>query len=249
MRTSNPALGKATFQTNWFAVTEERMTLEGTANKSAFFLLVVAAAAFASWIYLAGLPAFPAIGGVITGLGFCGLAVAYITIRNKEKAAYWGTLYAALEGVAIGVISFIYELNYPGIVFQAVLLTFGTLLALLVIYRLGIIQVTENLKLGVFAATGGIALLYLAGFFLRIIGFNIGFLHDASIGGILFNLLVVAIAAFNLVLDFDFIEKGVEVGAPKYMEWYAAFGLTVTLIWLYIEILRLLGRSRRRSRR
>jgi uncharacterized YccA/Bax inhibitor family protein len=132
----------------------------------------------------------------------------------------------------------------PGIVVKAVALTFGTLICLLAAYRSGLIKATENFKLGVVAATGGIFLLYLVNIVIGFFGHSIGFIHEGGPFGILFSAFVVVIAALNLVLDFDFIERGAEQGAPKYMEWYGAFGLLVTLIWLYLEILRLLGKSR-----
>ena len=125
-------------------------------------------------------------------------------------------------------------------------LTFGTLAALLIAYRTGLIKATENFKLGVVAATGGIALFYIVALGLGFFGIRIGFLHEGTTAGILFSIFVVIIAALNLVLDFDFIESGVEAGAPKWLEWYAAFGLLVTLVWLYLEILRLLAKSRSR---
>jgi len=141
-----------------------------------------------------------------------------------------------------------FELRFPGIVMQAVGLTFGTMAALLMAYRSGLIKVTENFKLGIVAATGGIALLYLVNIGMRLFGFEgMAFIHEGSLLGIAFSGFVVVIAALNLVLDFDFIEKGVEQGAPKYMEWYAAFGLLVTLVWLYLEMLRLLSKLQSRN--
>jgi uncharacterized YccA/Bax inhibitor family protein len=142
----------------------------------------------------------------------------------------------------LGGISAFFESRYPGTVSQAIFLTFGTLAALLVAYRSGWIRATENFKLSVVAATGGIFFVYLISFVLSFFGVNIPLIHGSGIFGILFSLFVVVIAALNLVLDFDFIEQGAEQGAPKYMEWYAAFGLVVTLVWLYLEILRLLGK-------
>jgi uncharacterized YccA/Bax inhibitor family protein len=139
------------------------------------------------------------------------------------------------------------EAQFPGIVIQAVALTFGTLFCLLLAYKSGLIKATENFKLGVVAATGGIALIYLATMVLGLFGIGIPYIHDSGLIGIGFSLFVVVVAALNLVLDFDFIETGAERGAPKYMEWYASFGLIVTLVWLYIEILRLLAKLRGRD--
>jgi len=151
-------------------------------------------------------------------------------------------IYALSQGLVLGAISRMFELQYPGIAVQAIFLTFGTLGALLLAYKSGLIKVTENFKLGVVAATGGVAIVYLINFIMGIFGSGIGLIHSSSNFGILFSLVVVGIAALNLVLDFDFIEEGAEMGAPKYMEWYGAFGLLVTLIWLYLELLRLLAK-------
>jgi len=156
-------------------------------------------------------------------------------------------VYALLEGLCLGALSGFFETQFPGIVLQAVGLTFGTLLALLVAYKSGVIKATENFKLGVVAATGGIALVYIATLVLGFFGVAIPFIHGSGPLGILFSLFVVVIAALNLVLDFDFIESGAAQGAPRFMEWYAAFGLMVTLIWLYLEILRLLAKLRSRD--
>ncbi len=173
-----------------------------------------------------------------------GLVVAMATIFKKTWAPFTAPLYAVIEGVVIGGISAIAEAQFQGIVFQAASLTFGTLLALLVAYRTGVIKVTERFRLGVVAATGGIFVVYLISIVLGFFGINVPFIHSGGTIGILFSLFVVVIAALNLVLDFDFIERGSAEGAPKYMEWYGAFGLIVTLIWLYIEFLRLLTKLR-----
>ena len=151
-------------------------------------------------------------------------------------------IYAISQGLVLGALSRVFEMQYPGIAVQAIFLTFGTLGSLLLAYMSGLIKATENFKLGVFAATGAIAVVYLINFIMSFFGSGIGVIHSSSPMGILFSLVVVGIAALNLVLDFDFIEEGAEIGAPKYMEWYATFGLLVTLIWLYIEILRLLSK-------
>ncbi|HEY4391973.1 MAG TPA: Bax inhibitor-1/YccA family protein, partial [Paenibacillus sp.] len=142
----------------------------------------------------------------------------------------------------LGAISAIYESMYYGITLQAALLTMGVFLALLIVYKTRMIKATENFKLGVFAATGGVALLYLLSIVLRMFGVQIPYLHDSTPIGIGISVVIVIIAALNLVLDFDFIEKGAQNGAPKYMEWYGAFGLMVTLVWLYLELLRLIAK-------
>ena len=147
-----------------------------------------------------------------------------------------------MEGFFLGAISVVYNHLYEGIVLQAVMLTMGTLFAMLMAYRTGLIKPTEKFKMGVVAATGGIAIVYLATIVLGFFNINIPLIHESGIVGIGFSLFVIVIAAMNLVLDFDFIETGVEQGAPKYMEWYGAFGLMVTLVWLYLEFLRLLSK-------
>ena len=177
-----------------------------------------------------------------------GLIVALVTVFKKTWAPVTAPLYAVLEGLFLGAVSAMFELRFPGIVMQAVGLTFGTLAALLLAYRSGLIKATENFKLGVVAATGGIALLYLVNIGMRLFGFEgMGFIHESGTFGILFSVFVVIVAALNLVMDFDFIESGVDAGAPKYMEWYAGFGLVVTLVWLYLEILRLLSKLQSRD--
>ena len=243
MRTSNPALNSKTFERTGPVAAGEGMTIEGTVNRAGFLLLVLMATATYTWMQtFAGTPAQGYLWGGLIG----GFVVALITIFKPSLAPITAPIYAALEGLALGALSAIFEATYHGIVIQAVALTFGTLFALLIVYRSGLIPVTENFKLGICAATGGIALFYLVAIGLSFFGIRIAFLHEGSALGIGFSLFVIVIAALNLVLDFDFIEKGAEQGAPKYMEWYGAFGLMVTLIWLYLEILRLLAKLRSR---
>lgn len=244
MRTGNPTLSDNTFRVEYTST--NAMTIGGTVNKTAILLLLVLMTAIWSWkkVMVFGEPG-PMIPWMI-GSGIAGLILAMVTIFKKTASPYTAPLYALVEGVFLGVLSAMFEILYPGIVFQAVLLTFGTLLSLLLAYKTGVVKATENFKLGVVAATGGIALIYLATFILGFFGINIPFIHGSGTFGIAFSVFVVIIAALNLVLDFDFIESGAERGAPRYMEWYAAFGLLVTLIWLYIEILRLLSKLRSR---
>lgn len=183
-----------------------------------------------------------AIGGAIGGLIF-----ALVTIFKKTWAGVTAPAYAVLQGLFLGGISAIFEAQFPGIVIQATGLTLGTLASLLLLYKLGIIKPTENFRLMIVSATMGIGLLYLVSFVMNMFGSTgIGFIHSNGLMGIGFSLFVVAIAALNLVLDFDFIEQGSEQGAPKYMEWFGAFALMVTLIWLYLEMLRLLAKLRSR---
>jgi uncharacterized YccA/Bax inhibitor family protein len=242
-RTSNPALNEKAFQGQ--VAIGEAMTVQGTVNKTGLLLLCVVATSAWTW-GLAHSPEPEAmyawmIGGVIGGL-----VTALVTIFKKNWAPFTAPLYALLEGLVLGGISAVFEKSYPGIATEAVGLTFGTLLVMLVAYKTGVIRATERFKLGVIAATGGIAVFYLIAMVLGFFHVNVGILYSGSPWGIAFSLFVVVIAALNLVLDFDMIETGVRMGAPKYMEWYGAFGLMVTLIWLYLEILRLLAKSRRR---
>lgn len=217
----------------------ETMTLDGTVHRTFFLLCLVVASASAVWTLWKTHPDL--LVPALIGSSILGLITAIVTVFKQEWAAVTGSMYALFEGVVVGCISSIAENAYPGIVMQAVGLTFGTLFCLLAAYRSGLIKPTENFKLGVVAATGGIFVLYMINFGMRLIfGTSMPMIHDSGAMGIGFSLFVVVIAALNLVLDFDFIEQGVEYGAPKYMEWYAAFGLVVTLIWLYLEILRLL---------
>jgi len=181
-------------------------------------------------------------GGLIGGL-----VMALVISFKPTTAPFLAPVYALLEGLFLGAISAAFEVAYPGIVMQAVALTFGTLGTLLFAYRTGVIRATENFKLGVTAATGGIFLVYMASWIMGFFGVSMPFIHESGLIGIGFSVFVVIIAALNLVLDFDFIENGVERGAPKFMEWYAAFGLLVTLVWLYIEILRLLSKLQSRN--
>jgi uncharacterized YccA/Bax inhibitor family protein len=238
-RSGNPALGAKTF-TGFDTPSEHPMTIEGTVNRiglSLLILLVFGAFSFnpSSAIYI-----FPAL--------IISLILSVITIFKKHLAGYTVPLYSAAQGVVLGGISYFFNEMFDGIVFQAVSLTVAILTALLFAYKSKLIKVTENFKLGVTAATGGIFLLYFVQFIGGFFGLRIPVLDitNSSLISIGFSLLVIVIASLNLVLDFDFIEEGAEKGAPKYMEWYGAFGLLTTLIWLYLEILRLLAKMRSR---
>jgi len=243
MRSGNPALTAETFRGVRALGREDVMTVEGTVNKTAISLVILLLTA--TWTWNMGI-GDPRVGGLIMVGVVGGLVTALATVFKKTWAPYTTPAYAALEGLALGGISAVFETRYPGIASQAVFLTFGTLGSLLLAYRSGYIRATENFKLGVFAATGGIALVYLVGFVMSFFGAGIPLIHESGLVGIGFSLIVVVVAALNLVLDFDFIEQGAERGAPKYMEWYGAFGLLVTLIWLYLEMLRLLSKLQER---
>jgi len=243
MRTANPALNKKTFENiDYTSKNENLMTLQGTVNKTGFLLTFLILAAAYTWNLYFETANPAAVMPWLIGGGIGGFIVALITTFKKTLSPITAPIYAVLEGLFLGSLSAFFESRFPGIVVQAVGLTFGTLFALLMAYRSGLIKATENFKLGVTAATGGICLLYLISFIFSLFGTGIPYIHQSGIIGIGFSLFVVVIAALNLVLDFDFIENASDSGAPKYMEWYGAFGLLVTLIWLYIEILRLLSK-------
>ncbi|MGB2692707.1 MAG: Bax inhibitor-1/YccA family protein [Thermodesulfobacteriota bacterium] len=252
MKSSNPALGGKTFEQYQPGIqTAGAMTINGTINRTLILLALVVIPAVYVWdmFYASGIDTEAGIENAslmywLYGGLFGGLIFAIITIFKQTWAPITAPIYAILEGLFIGGISAIFEVQFSGIVFQAVSLTFGTLFAMLIAYRLGLIKVTEKFKMGVVAATGAIFVVYMLSFVLSLFSVNVPFIHSGGTIGILFSLFVVVIAALNLVLDFDFIEKGAEHGAPKYMEWYGAFGLIVTLVWLYIEFLRLLSKLR-----
>lgn len=238
MRTSNPALNERAFQQT--GVVGEAMTVQGAVQKSLILaLLAVGAAAWAWQQRVTGL--------AVAGAAILGLIVALVTIFKRTWSPVTAPLYALVEGVVLGGISWVFNAQYPGIAIQAVGLTFGTLFALLGAYQSGLIKATEHFKLGVVAATGGICLLYLVTMVLGFFNIQVPGIYGSGMAGIIFSVFVVAVAALNLVLDFDFIEQGARGGAPKYMEWYAGFGLLVTLVWLYLEILRLLAKTRSRN--
>src|SRR5271157_2820511 len=250
MRTSNPALSGDTFRTGEAAFGES-MTVSGAVNKTGILLICCVATAAWTWnrFFNAASPeeAMASITPLIAVGGIGGFILAMVTIFKKEWSGITAPLYALLEGLVLGGVSAMLETRYHGIAIQAVSLTFGTLLAMLLAYRSGLIKVTDKLRLGIVAATGGIAVFYLLQFILGFFGVHFSAINGSSPIGIGFSIIVVIVAALNLVLDFDLIENGARMGAPKYMEWYGAFALMVTLIWLYFEILRLLSKFRSRS--
>jgi uncharacterized YccA/Bax inhibitor family protein len=246
LRTGNPTLRAETFTSVVRERGAEEMTIAGTVNKTGISLLILICFAALTWNGLFGLPSL--VPTIYVGLGG-GLVLALATILKKSWAPVTTPLYAACEGLVLGGLSLVFNRLYPGIVMNAVALTLGVTVALLLAYQSGLIRPSENVKLGIAAATGGIALVYMISIGMGFFGRRMPFIHDSGAIGIGFSVLVAVVAAFNLVLDFDFIERGAEVGAPKYMEWYAAFGLLVTLVWLYLEILRLLAKLQGRGRR
>jgi len=247
MRTSNPALKGDFFRTQAGAFGADLMTVSGTVNKTGILSICVIATAAWTWNRFLNSPSpevvLPSI--MIGAIG--GFVLALVTIFKKEWSPVTAPAYALLEGLVLGGVSAMFELRFPGIAMQAVGLTFGTLIALLLAYRSGLIRVTDQFRLGVVAATGGIALFYLITFVLGFFGVHFNSVYGSGPIGIGFSVVVVIVAALNLVLDFDLIESGARAGAPKYMEWYGAFALMVTLIWLYLEIIRLLSKLRSRN--
>ena len=234
LRSGNPVLSKKTFTKTLSS--SDKMTIEGTVNKTAISLLLLVGTGYFTFDVISPV--------LLIGSGIGGFILAIVTIFKKEWAPITVPLYAILEGALLGGISYMYNSTYNGIVTNAILLTVGILVSLLIAYRSGYIKATENFKLGIFAATGGIAIVYFINFIMGFFGSGLGVMsiNNASPLSIGFSIVVVIVASLNLVLDFDFIEEGAEKGAPKYMEWYGAFGLLVTLIWLYLEILRLLAK-------
>jgi len=248
-RTKNPALNEKKFQETINIHSGAHMTVNGTVQKTALLLLLALLPATYIWdaFFKAGEVVTPLITGALIGGSIVGFILAIITVFSQKNAMYTAPIYAIAEGFVLGALSAIMEASFPGIVLQAVMLTFGVLFLMLVLYRTRIIKVTEKFRLGVFAATGAIMLVYLVSFIMSFFGTTIPMIHSSGTIGIIFSLVVVGIAALNLTLDFDMIEKGSKMGAAKYMEWYGAFGIMVTLVWLYIEILRLLAKLRGRD--
>jgi uncharacterized YccA/Bax inhibitor family protein len=244
MRSSNPTLNENTFQRIGTGVDADKMTLSGTVNKSMILLGMLVFTAFSTY---QSVIESPYVMGFTIGASILSFIIALITTFKPQWASVTAPIYAISSGVFLGVISALFEAMYPGIVLQAVLLTCATFLCLLFAYKSGFIKATENFKLGLFAATGAIAMIYMASWILSMFHMHIPYIHESGLIGIGFSLVVVVIAALNLVLDFDFIEQGVAQDAPKYMEWYASFSLLVTLIWLYIEILKLLAKLSKRD--
>ena len=246
MRTSNPVLNEKRFE-GYAGQLGERMTLQGTVNKTGLLLVLAIASAAWTWhLFMQDRSPMAVMPYLWIGT-IGGFICAMVTVFKKEWSPVTAPAYALLEGLALGGISATFELRFPGIAIQSVSLTFGVLLVLLLAYRSGLIPVTQNFRLGIVAATGAIMLFYLLQFVLGFFGVHFTSINGSGPIGIGISLIIVAVAALNLVLDFDFIENGARMGAPKYMEWFGAFGLMVTLVWLYLEILRLLTKLRGRD--
>jgi len=238
-RSSNPAFTRG-FENNTTSLPlSERMTLDGAVNKTGILLSLCFGGAFIGW----NIPALMIPAAII------GFILALVTIfRSKEKAGSTAPLYALAQGIALGGMTLLYENLFDGIAIQAVGLTFGILASLLLCYKSGYIKPTENFRLMVFAGIGGIFILYMTSFVMSFFGGGLSLLSptNGSLMSIGLSFGIVCFASLSLVLDFDYIEEGAEKGLPKYMEWYGAFSLMVTLIWLYAEILRLLAKIRSR---
>jgi len=243
-RSSNPVLKESAFAGQ--LATNQVMTIQGTVNKTGLLLLLVVVAAAWTW----GLSHSPTPEGAFPWMiagGLIGFVTALVTVIKNTWSPFTAPFYALCEGLFLGGIAAVFEKSYPGIAVQAVALTFAVMFVVLLAYKTGIIRATRGFKLGIIAATGAIALVYMVNFLLQMFGVSgFSFLYSSTPLGIGISVVVVIIAALNLILDFDFIETAARMGAPRYMEWYGAFGLMVTLIWLYLEILRLLGKTRRR---
>ncbi len=251
-RGSNPALSAKIFEKEAQSgiVSSGTMSVQGVINKTLVIFALLILGAYYTWskffgaadVQTASAAVYPwMIGGAIGGF-----VVAMVNAFVPKWSAYLTPVYAILEGLFLGAISAYFNMMYPGIVAQAVGLTFATFFGMLFLYKARIIRVTDKFRSIIFGATMGIAIFYFLSFILGMFGINVGLIESSSALGIGFSLFVVGIAAFNLLLDFDFIERASSMGAPKYMEWYAAFGLMVTLVWLYIEILRLLSKLNER---
>jgi uncharacterized YccA/Bax inhibitor family protein len=240
---SNPILSEKTLEKAGYQSAEGTMTVNGTIGKMAFLLALVVAAAVYAWGAPGRnqdiLPFF--YGGLIAGI-----IITIIIIFKNEWAQYLAPAYAIAEGLVLGILSVLFHNLYNGIVYQAVGLTFGVFAAMLILYRTRVIRVTERFKQIVFTAVAGIAIFYLLAAVLRMFNVSIPFLHEGSTIGIIFSLVVVAVAALRLTIDFDFVEKGAQQRAPKHVEWLASFGMLLTLVWLYLEILSLLSKLNRR---
>lgn len=238
-RSGNPTLSESIYQQDRLSTARQgAMTIDGTVNKIGILFLLLLIGATISWYQ----PSQVFIWGGALG----GFIVAMVTVFKKEWSPVTAPLYAILEGLFLGAISLMYANMYEGIVFNAIVLTLGIFAAMLVIYRSGLIKVTQKFRMGIIAATGGIALVYVASIVLGFFGINLSLVTGSGMFGIGFSLLVVVVASLNLVLDFDMIEEGARADAPKYFEWYTAFGLMITLVWLYLELLRLLSKLQRR---
>ncbi len=246
-RGSNPMTNPRSYMESVNPDALERMTVQGAVTKTAVLLLLVILSGVFTWTWASLSGSIESVTILMFAGIFGGFGLAMLTIFKKEWSMYTAPFYAVLEGFALGAISLLLSGGYGWLPVQAAILSCGVLMVMLIAYKMGWIKVTQRFRTILVAATGAIALVYLGTLVLNLaFGASTSFMYDTSLVGVLFNLVVVAVAAFNLVLDFNVIEAGAQAGAPKYMEWYGAFGLVLTLVWLYLEILRLLSRFSRR---
>jgi uncharacterized YccA/Bax inhibitor family protein len=237
MVTSNPLLKRSE---SFTGTAEETMSLNGTVNKTGILLLICMATAAYGW-------SSPELrGGLLVVPLLAGLALSLVAIFKPATSPYVAPLYAACEGLVLGAISAVFNAKYPGIAANAILLTFSVLGLFLFLYATRIVRVTNGMKVAVFAATGAICVVYLIDMVLGFFGHSVGFIHGNGMLGIGISVVICAIAAFNFFLDFDAIEGFIRSGSPKYMEWYSGLALLITLVWLYLEILRLLSKLQAR---
>lgn len=247
IRSGNPTLNDKTFE-SWpegLVQDGQAMTLNGTINKSLLLLFLVVAPALYTFNMVMNGPIYASVGTYIIALVIAAFVLAIAITLKKTWAPYLAPVYAVLQGTALGFISGFYNYAFDGIVLQAVGITASMLLGMLLLYRFEVIRATEKFRSIVMAATAGIAIYYVIALGGQLVGFEMPLIHDSGLYGIIFSLVVVVVAALNLILDFDLIDRGIAVGAPRYFEWYTSFSLLVTLIWLYLEILRLLSKLNR----
>jgi len=241
MATANPAMNEAVYRRAGLAGTPTRvMTVQGAVVKTAVLVVILLVTAGYTWSRVVEGPNTVSYGLLIGG-AIGGFITALVTIFIPRVSPFTAPVYAAPEGLVLGAVSAVFEAMYPGVVIQAVGLSVGVLAVMLLVYGTGIIRATERFKIGVAAATGAVCLVYLVGIVLSLFGARIPLIHESGVVGIGFSLVVVVIAALNLILDFDFLEQGAKQQAPKYMEWYGGFSLLVTLVWMYLEFLRLIA--------
>jgi len=239
MASNNPLLSSNVI-TNAPVALGAPMTVQGAVQKTGILLGIVSLTAGFAWDRSKGLHADASVW-ILAGV-VIGLIAALVTIFKKEWSPVSAPIYAAAEGLLLGGISATLDTRFPGIALQACMLTFGTLFGLLGAYRLGWVRATEQFKAVVMVGTMAVALVYLVSMVVNLFGAQVPFIHSSGTIRILFSVAVVVLAAMNLILDFDFMEQAAAAGSPRYMEWYAAFGLMVSLIWLYMEILKLLAK-------
>ena len=244
-KSGNPIFKEDTFRPiNFDREGQEVMSLQGTINKTGLLLLFVGVGAVYSWNYALKIETWETLKMYSIGCAIAAFVCAIVLNFKKEWAAYLAPAYSLLQGVSLGIISCLMDYIFPGIALQALTITMAIFGVMLLAYKFKLLQATPMFKKVVIISTIGIGVVYLISIGMRLFGAEMPFLHDNSPIGIGISLFIVVIAALNFILDFHYIEENVKNGAPKNMEWFAAFGLIVTLVWLYIEVLRLLSKLR-----